>query len=192
MTCGKKSDDSFIPLSQCSSHSVYLLSSRNLTLGVFDGVDGFVGIRSKFGSRFLDSEYHWDKDSPFGTARPLKLLHVLPSSYLCAVHLPGTLDETTGHHIYFDVDSNPNVWKFKESGEVVPVPRPVALPNPELFCALEGLERSAQKARARELDSQAVANGTKTHSQVNLDNSYAAKVKAKRLPGLGIKDDGIN
>jgi hypothetical protein len=39
---------------------VYKLRCRNLEYGVFDGGDGFIGIRTKFGRRFLDTEHHWD------------------------------------------------------------------------------------------------------------------------------------
>lgn len=40
---------------------VYRLNCRNLRIGVFDGEDGFIGIRTKFGNRFLDLEHHWDR-----------------------------------------------------------------------------------------------------------------------------------
>jgi hypothetical protein len=40
---------------------VYRLSCRNLAIGVFDGGDSFIGIRTKFGNRFLDAEHHWDR-----------------------------------------------------------------------------------------------------------------------------------
>jgi hypothetical protein len=39
---------------------VYKLESRNLSYGVWDGKSGFIGIRLKFHSRFLDTELHWD------------------------------------------------------------------------------------------------------------------------------------
>lgn len=46
---------------------VYKLESRNLRLGVWDGKRSFIGVRTKFGSRFLDEEDHWDVDEHFGT-----------------------------------------------------------------------------------------------------------------------------
>lgn len=39
---------------------VYRIRSRNLVVGVFDGDSGFIGIREKFGSRFLFKEYVGD------------------------------------------------------------------------------------------------------------------------------------
>lgn len=40
---------------------VYKLECRNLSYGVFIGGDEFIGVRTKFGKRFLDSEHHWDR-----------------------------------------------------------------------------------------------------------------------------------
>lgn len=44
-----------ISISECKKRRVYKLHSRNLSFGVFDGDTGFIGIRTKFGSRFLDT-----------------------------------------------------------------------------------------------------------------------------------------
>lgn len=59
-----------ISLSECKKRRVYRLFSRNILFGVFDGNDRFIGIRKKFGSRYLDTEDHWETGPPFGTARP--------------------------------------------------------------------------------------------------------------------------
>ena len=56
-----------VPLSECVKGRVYRLRCRNLVLGVFDGKDGFIGIREKFGERFLATEYHWEQGPPYGT-----------------------------------------------------------------------------------------------------------------------------
>jgi hypothetical protein len=37
--------------------NVYRLRSRNLAFGVYDGDRGFIGIREKFGDRYLATEY---------------------------------------------------------------------------------------------------------------------------------------
>lgn len=64
----------FIPLSECKHGHGYWLDSRNLCYGVFDeNTKGFVGIRTKFTSRYLFTEYHWDTGAPFGTACPTSL-----------------------------------------------------------------------------------------------------------------------
>jgi len=80
-----------ISIADCVEGHVYLLLSRNLVLGVFrrssdEGVvehmqrfdTGFVGIREKFGHRYLFEEYHWDCGEPYGTANPLEDLGPLP------------------------------------------------------------------------------------------------------------------
>lgn len=46
---------------------LYKIRSRNLSSGVYDGKGGFTGIRQKFGSRYLFTEYDWDNGPPFGT-----------------------------------------------------------------------------------------------------------------------------
>ena len=48
-------------MEQCVKGRVYKLWCRNLSIGVYDGKEGFIGIRTKFGSRYLDTEYHWDQ-----------------------------------------------------------------------------------------------------------------------------------
>lgn len=48
---------------------VYALHSRNLIVGVYDGDRGFIGIREKFGSRYLFTEYLHDPPRAWGTVR---------------------------------------------------------------------------------------------------------------------------
>jgi len=61
------------------THFLYKIFSRNLTLGVFcEKSKGFIGIREKFGYRYLDQEYHWDQGPPHGTASPKELLEECP------------------------------------------------------------------------------------------------------------------
>ena len=68
-----------IPLSGCEDRGIYLLHSRNLTMGVFRNcTQGFIGIREKFGSESLFEEYHWELGAGnFGTVRPYKKIGVL-------------------------------------------------------------------------------------------------------------------
>ena len=62
-----------IPLTECEHGHIYKLDSRNLSFGAFDKEDGeFLGIRYKFGDRFIDREEHWDLGPPHGTAKPVK------------------------------------------------------------------------------------------------------------------------
>lgn len=67
-----------LPLEQCTVGTVYRVYSRNLLVAVYAGNGGFVGIREKFGDRYLFTEYHWDCGPPYGTLRPLEVLGEVP------------------------------------------------------------------------------------------------------------------
>ena len=70
----------YIPLMDCKHGFLYEIDSRNLNFGVFNEKNnGFIGIRQKFSSRFLFTEYHWDTGEPYGTVKPKKELRELPS-----------------------------------------------------------------------------------------------------------------
>lgn len=66
--------NSYIPLSECKRGHLYRINSRNLSLGVYDGNWGFIGIRTKFGDRYLFTELHWDTGPPHGTVKPIEEL----------------------------------------------------------------------------------------------------------------------
>ena len=57
------------PVTPLVPRGIYRIHSRNLDIGVFNGVDGFIGIREKFGSTYLFTEYLWEQGPPFGTVR---------------------------------------------------------------------------------------------------------------------------
>jgi len=76
-----------IPMSECVAWGVYKIHSRNLTVGVYNPkVGGFIGIREKFGNKFLFTEYHHDKGPPFGTVRPLEKVGDLPEGITRSEH----------------------------------------------------------------------------------------------------------
>lgn len=51
----------YIPLEKCVHGGLYLLKSRNLSLGIYNKpTQGFIGIRTKFYDRFLFTEHHYD------------------------------------------------------------------------------------------------------------------------------------
>lgn len=70
--------DNYIRLDQCKNGYLYNIDSRNLELGVYDGNQGFIGIRTKFGNRYLSTEYHYDQGAPHGTVFPLEELERIP------------------------------------------------------------------------------------------------------------------
>ncbi len=69
----------FIPLDQCEHGWLYHIKARNFRLGIYNEVEKeFIGIRTKFGSRYLFGEYHWDTGEPFGTVKPITKLEQAP------------------------------------------------------------------------------------------------------------------
>lgn len=75
---GYRPEDSYIPLESCIFGHVYRVVARNFGAAVFDGVNGFVGLRHKFGEVFLDTELHWDAGESNGTVKPMEDLGSLP------------------------------------------------------------------------------------------------------------------
>jgi len=65
-----------IKLEDCQKGHIYKISARNFNIGIFDGDTGFIGVREKFGDRYLFTEYHWDTGPPFGTVRPLEAIGI--------------------------------------------------------------------------------------------------------------------
>lgn len=45
---------------------MYRVDCRNLIVAMYDGKDGFVGVREKFGQRYLFTEYDWNTDRHLG------------------------------------------------------------------------------------------------------------------------------
>ena len=86
----------YIKMDDLEHGRIYRLKSRNLTVGIWDeNSKGFIGIREKFGSRYLFTEYHRDHDPYVGTAAPVEDLgrlsepvEVVEASRNDASHLP--------------------------------------------------------------------------------------------------------
>src|SRR5690242_8016495 len=72
----------YISLNDCEDGFIYKIKSRNLKFGLFiKERNGFLGIRTKFNTRFLFMEYHWDADTSFGTVKPKEKLHFVPGNF---------------------------------------------------------------------------------------------------------------
>ena len=134
-----------ISLSECKKRRVYKLHSRNLLFGVFDGDTGFIGIRTKCGSRFLDTEYHWDTGPPFGTARPEMDTGIdIPEEIILNEYENegNPVDKNTGRNVCFDkpVAKGGKGWFFKDTGESSINISPITYINKRLFEFLEKVE----------------------------------------------------
>lgn len=55
---------------------IYKIRCRNLSYGIWDGKEGFMGIRTKFGNEFLFTELHWDASESFGTVMDAKDINI--------------------------------------------------------------------------------------------------------------------
>ena len=51
----------------------YLCDARNFEVGYWNGVT-FEYERTKWNCKFDDTEEHWDRGAPYGTAKPIKYL----------------------------------------------------------------------------------------------------------------------
>jgi len=139
----------YIPLDQCKHGYLYKIHSRNLGLGVFNSKDnGFIGIRTKFSSRYLFTEFHWDTGIPYGTVKPERELEKIPDAIIIAEELD-TIDDITKRSINFDKPTyqGGRGWFFTDTNEDCPMKygspqkyqqvKPVSLNNKELFNYLD-------------------------------------------------------
>ena len=70
--------DNRIKLPDLQDRKVYRLLARNIKIGVWNAdYQEFLGIRTKFGHRYIDSENHWDAPA-FATACPMEVIAELP------------------------------------------------------------------------------------------------------------------
>jgi hypothetical protein len=109
---------------------------------VFDGSGGFVGIREKFGSEYLFTEYHWDTGAPCGTVHPVELLEMCPLSDIR--ESVGIVDAVTQRPVAFDkpVIDGGKGWYFVDTGEASNEIYPRSTENEALLNYLE--EKSEQ------------------------------------------------
>lgn len=71
-----------IPANDLIERDVYELHSRNLLVGVYNGHGGFIGIRTKFGDRYLFTEVLNDPPGR-GTAVALRRLGRIEDDVAC-------------------------------------------------------------------------------------------------------------
>jgi len=125
-----------IPLSECKHGYVYKIHGRNLSIAVFNSKEnGFTGIRLKFGYEFLDTEFHWDTGSPFGTVKPKEVLHKLPENIELKKTL-GTIDKKSKRLVEFKETEG---WRYIDSNEFDKNIYPATLHNEKLFEYLKSL-----------------------------------------------------
>jgi len=138
----------YIALEDCKHGYTYRIHSRNLSLGVFNQeTQGFVGIREKFGSFYLFTEFHYDTGAPFGTVRPHEEIEKCPIEDL-REHL-GTECQTCRKHVKFvrKAGNETGQWIHLEPIDCKEA-RPVAVSNTALYQYLEKpSQEAAEKSR---------------------------------------------
>jgi hypothetical protein len=128
-----------IALKDCKHGYLYRIKSRNLSVGVFNKDNSsFIGIREKFGSRYLFSEYHRETGPPHGTVSPTEEIGPLPPGVEISERHE-IIDSKTRQPISFDVPKSQGGkgWYFKYNGESDPNIEPVIQENTELLQILE-------------------------------------------------------
>ena len=80
--------DSYLPMEEMERGGIYRIIARNFFVGVWDGESGFIGIREKFGDRYLFTEYHRDYSDRIGTARPVEKVGQVPEGVQLVERLP--------------------------------------------------------------------------------------------------------
>lgn len=134
---------SYIPMEQCKNGYLYRIHSRNLAYGVYrEKVQGFIGIREKFGHEYLFTEFHWDTGEPFGTVQPAREIEPCPSDIELTEHYD-TIDSKTGRKVLHEtkVDGKGRGWFFVDTGETSNDINPVSPENEKLFKWLEEKEK---------------------------------------------------
>lgn len=134
-----KRSETLIPIEECVKGEVYKIRSRNLSIGVWNGKDGFIGIREKFGSRFLATEYHYDTGAPYGTVWDAKKTGICVPHDIEIRERFGSIDSVTKRPVKFDkpIADGGKGWFFTDTGEASEDIRPVSNPNSALFLFLE-------------------------------------------------------
>ena len=121
---------------------IYKIECRNLACGVWNGVNGFTGIRTKFGSRFLFTEYHWDYSEHIGTVYNAEDTGVDIPNDLDLKEDLGVKDQTTDKWLERKfVDNHFDGWYYADTGEKAENVKPVGIHNKELFNFLNNYQQ---------------------------------------------------
>lgn len=151
--------DVWIPKEACIKGRLYILRSRNLPMGVYNGEGGFIGVREKFGTFFLFTEYHWDNGPPFGTVKPVSDTDVDLPAYieLRESFAEKQHDMKTGRPVDFDkTPATPEEggnsagfkgWFYKDTGEYSTAIRPALPANKKLHDWLAEQEINLHSAK---------------------------------------------
>ena len=125
-----------IPLDECVKGRLYDISSRSLgPRAIYDGNEGFVGLRHEMISVCLFTEIHWDKGPPYGTVFQIKDTGIDLPIDVPLSESPGTVDRETGRWVAFKSSGRgiPGHWYFTDTGVVSEDIKPVGKHNDALY-----------------------------------------------------------
>jgi hypothetical protein len=147
-----------IPLAACITGRVYQLHCRNFRVGVYNGRKGFIGIREKFGSRYLFTEFHWEIGPPFGTVSETVDLEIDVPPEIQIAEDSAVIDTSTNRIVVFDpalkspnnITNPPAGWyRYVDTNEVAPSVaegfRSARVENAALFDFLDAIEVERSK-----------------------------------------------
>ena len=116
----KNREDLKLPkMEECIERRLYKIKCRNLTHGVWNGKDGFIGIRTKFNQKYLFTELHWDTGEPYGTVREAIDTGIDVPDGIELKECSPTVDEFTQRLVGFDkpIADGGKGWFFLDTGE---------------------------------------------------------------------------
>lgn len=129
----------FIGLDDCVNRRLYWVRSRNLEIGVFRAEKrGFLGLRYKFGTCFVDTEFHFQTEA-FNTAYPLKDLGIDLPEEIPLKETLGSVCSNCNKKAWWTGPPAPAPWACEGNCEKT---RSYAEANKELFDFLKEHERS--------------------------------------------------
>jgi len=124
-----------IPLEDLVHRHIYKIRSRNLFVGVWnETTQGFIGIRLKFASKYLDTEYEWNTGGSSGTAYALgDTGDIVPDDIPMRQRLDSVCSETNRKVVFTTpVASGGKGWVYADDNEPI-IGTPRSVPNTALF-----------------------------------------------------------
>jgi hypothetical protein len=135
-------------IEDCIKGRVYKIRCRNLSYGVWNGRDGFIGIRLKFHDRYLFTEYHYDTGAPFGTVWSAIDTGTDVPKHIRLVENLETIDYKTKRPMHFVKENEDGTgwWYFSDTNERGPKPGadPYSPMNKELFDFLDDIGKQLE------------------------------------------------
>ena len=126
-----------IDLKDLEIGTIYKVHAHNFSVAVYAGDGGFIGIRTKFGNRFLDTEFEWTTSSSFGTARAEEAIGKVPSTIKLVTSL-GSECEKCGKLTNFDMSRPERLrWQHDDGTTMCEKAWSISIPNRELFSIIE-------------------------------------------------------